>query len=149
MNSVTDKSIYNAKKGQMDISYMKRLLRYWQKGSSNTGKLVQDMKKQIQSKYIKSKQIYKKMFILNRRVMQVKVTMYFNFVSMRLPSQPLLLLLSHFSRVELCATPSKAAHQATPSLGFFRQEYWSGLPFPSPMHESEKWKWSRSVVSDS
>ena len=26
---------------------------------------------------------------------------------------------------------------------------WSGLPFPSPMHESEKWKWSRSVVSDS
>ena len=32
---------------------------------------------------------------------------------------------------------------------FSRQEHWSGLPFPSPMHESEKWKWSRSVVSDS
>ena len=30
-----------------------------------------------------------------------------------------------------------AAHQAPPSLGFSRQEYWSGLPFPSPMHESE------------
>ena len=30
-----------------------------------------------------------------------------------------------------------------------RQEYWSGLPFPSPTHESEKWKWSCSVVSDS
>ena len=29
------------------------------------------------------------------------------------------------------------------------QEYWSGLPFPSPVHESEKWKWSCSVVSDS
>ena len=42
-----------------------------------------------------------------------------------------------------------AAHQALRSLGFSRQEYWSGLPFPSPMHESEKWKWSRSVVSDS
>ena len=41
-----------------------------------------------------------------------------------------------------------AAHQAPPSLGFSRQEHWSGLPFPSPMHESEKWKWSRSVVSD-
>ena len=27
--------------------------------------------------------------------------------------------------------------------------HWSGLPFPSPMHESEKWKWSRSVVSNS
>ena len=53
----------------------------------------------------------------------------------------LLLLLSHFSRVWLCATPETAAHQAPLSLGFFRQEHWSGLPFPSPMHESEKWKW--------
>ena len=42
-----------------------------------------------------------------------------------------------------------AAHQALPSLGFSRQKHWSGLPFPSPMHESEKWKWSRSVMSDS
>ena len=33
--------------------------------------------------------------------------------------------------------------------GILRQEHWSGLPFPSPMHESEKWKWSRSVVFDS
>ena len=39
-----------------------------------------------------------------------------------------------------------AAHQAPPSLGFSRQEQWSGLPFPSPMHGSEKWKWSCSVV---
>ena len=44
--------------------------------------------------------------------------------------------------------PQTAAHQASPSLGFSRQEHWSGLPFPSPMHESKKWKWSRSVVSD-
>ena len=50
----------------------------------------------------------------------------------------LLLLLSHFSHVRLCATPETAAHQAPPSLGFSRQEHWSGLPFPSPMHESEK-----------
>ena len=42
-----------------------------------------------------------------------------------------------------------AAHQASLSLGFSRQEHQSGLPFPSPMHESEKWKWSRSVVSNS
>ena len=60
----------------------------------------------------------------------------------------LLLLLSHFSRVRLCATPEMAAHQAPPSLWFSRQEHWSGLPFPSPMHESVKWKWGRSVVSD-
>ena len=61
----------------------------------------------------------------------------------------ILLLLSRFSRVRLCATPWMAAYQPPPSLGFSRQEHWSGLPFPSPMHESEKWKWSRSVVSDS
>ena len=40
------------------------------------------------------------------------------------------LLLSHFSRVQLCGTPEMAAHQAPPSLGFSRQEHWSGLPFP-------------------
>ena len=45
--------------------------------------------------------------------------------------------------------PMTAAHQAPPSLGFSRQEHWSGLPFPSPMHESEKWKWSHLVVPDS
>ena len=50
----------------------------------------------------------------------------------------LLLLLSRFSRVRLCATPWTAAYQAPPSLGFSRQEHWSGLLFPSPMHESEK-----------
>ena len=61
----------------------------------------------------------------------------------------LLLLLSRFSRVWLCATLETAAQQAPPSLGFSRQEHWNGLPFPSPVHESEKWKWSRSVMSDS
>ena len=36
------------------------------------------------------------------------------------------------SRVRLFATPSTAAHQAPPSMGFSRQEYWSGVPSPSP-----------------
>ena len=49
----------------------------------------------------------------------------------------LLLLLSRFSHVRLCATPEMATHQAPMSLGFSRQEHWSGLPLPSPMHESE------------
>ena len=35
----------------------------------------------------------------------------------------------------------EAAHQAPPSLGFSGQEHWSGLPFPSPMHESEVAQW--------
>ena len=50
----------------------------------------------------------------------------------------LLLLLSRFSRVHLCAAPETAAHQAPLSLGLSRQEHWSGFPFPSPMQESEK-----------
>ena len=48
-----------------------------------------------------------------------------------------LLLQSHFSRVRLCVTPETAAHQALPSLGFSRQEHWSGLQLPSPLCESE------------
>ena len=44
---------------------------------------------------------------------------------------PLLLLLSRFSLVRLLVTPWTAAHQAPHSLGFSRQEYWSGLPLPS------------------
>ena len=43
-----------------------------------------------------------------------------------------MLLLSLFSRVRLCATPQMAAHQAPLSLGFSRQDHWSGLPLPSP-----------------
>ena len=52
----------------------------------------------------------------------------------------LLLLLSRFSRVQLCATPETAAHQAPLSTGFSRQEYWSGLPFPSPIQHIDKHK---------
>ena len=40
------------------------------------------------------------------------------------------------SRVRLLATPWTAAHQAHPSMGFSRQEYWSGVPLPSPDHNS-------------
>ena len=41
------------------------------------------------------------------------------------------LLLSRFSRVQLFATPWTAAYQAPPSMGFSRQEHWSGVPLPS------------------
>ena len=61
-------------------------------------------------------------------------------VQMGLCANVLLLLLSRFCRVRLCATPEMAGHQAPLSLAFSRQEHWSGLPFPSPMQESEKWK---------
>ena len=45
--------------------------------------------------------------------------------------------------------PIDSSPPGYPSLGFSRQEHWSGLPFPSAMHESEKWKWSHSAMSDS
>ena len=54
------------------------------------------------------------------------------------------LLLSRFSRVRLCAAAETAAHQAPLSLGFSRQEHWSGLPFPSPINA---WKWKVKVKS--
>ena len=44
----------------------------------------------------------------------------------------LLLLLRRFSHVRLCETPWTAVYQAPPSLGFSREEYWSGVPLPSP-----------------
>ena len=44
----------------------------------------------------------------------------------------LLLLLSHFSHVQLFATPWTVAHQAPPSMGFSRQEYQNGSPCPPP-----------------
>ena len=52
------------------------------------------------------------------------------------------------SCLTLC-DPIDGRPPGSPSLGLSRQEHWSGLPFPSPMHENEKWKWRRSVVSDS
>ena len=69
--------------------------------------------------------------------------------SLIVPPTMYMLPSSCFSRVRLCATPWTAAYQDSPSMGFSRQEHWSGLPFPSPMHDSGKWKWSHSVVSDS
>ena len=47
-------------------------------------------------------------------------------------------MIISISCIQLFATLWTVAHQASLSLGFSRQEYWSGLPFPSPMHESEK-----------
>ena len=41
-------------------------------------------------------------------------------------------MLNRFSLVQLFVSPWTVAHQAPLSTGFSRQEYWSGLPFPSP-----------------
>ena len=41
--------------------------------------------------------------------------------------------MKSLSHVQLLATPWTAAHQAPPSMEFSRQEYWSGVPLPSPL----------------
>ena len=58
--------------------------------------------------------------------------------------------MKSLSHVRLFATPWTAAHQAPPSMGFSRQEYWSGLPLPSPslpLASSKLWQvttWDQS-----
>ena len=59
------------------------------------------------------------------------------------------------SRVRLLATPWTAAHQAPPSVGFSRQESWSGVPSPSPLHPFTIWQiyalcttWPRLTFSE-
>ena len=46
-------------------------------------------------------------------------------------------MLSHFGSVRLFATPWTVAYQAPPSMGFSRQEQWSGSPFPSPGDQTQ------------
>ena len=58
-----------------------------------------------------------------------RISLWYLNVSDSYPFLALLLLLSHFSRVRLCVTPWTAAHQAPLSLGFSRQEHWSGCQF--------------------
>ena len=43
------------------------------------------------------------------------------------------------SRIRLLATPGPVAHQAPPSMGFSRQEQWSGVPLPSPTRHVQNW----------
>ena len=49
------------------------------------------------------------------------------------------------SRVWLFMTPWSAAYQAPPSMGFSRQEYWSGVPLPSPSWSLESGKWVQNI----
>ena len=77
---------------------------------------------------------------LSKKQESFQKNIYFCFIDYTKAFVLLLLLLIHFSCVRLCATPQMAAQQAPLSLGFSRQEHWSGLLLPSSMHESEKCK---------
>ena len=52
------------------------------------------------------------------------------------------------SHVQLLATPRTAAYQALPSMGFSRQEYWSGVPLPSFLHNSHTLKLSCQFTNE-
>ena len=65
-------------------------------------------------------------------VLQPSSCCVMNVQSFCLPSASFLKRVKSLSRVRLFATPWTVAYQAPPSMGFSRQEYWSGLLFPSP-----------------
>ena len=50
----------------------------------------------------------------------------------KLADNLIIVKVKSLSHVRLFATPWTVAYKASPSMGFSRQEYWSGLPFPSP-----------------
>ena len=58
------------------------------------------------------------------------ITITANSLHLQLMTPRIASVLNHFSRVRLCATPWTVAHQAPLSMGFSRQEYWSGVPCP-------------------
>ena len=66
----------------------------------------------------------------NKRLLLIKEARYLKKFTAFLCTQQQQVKL--FSRVWLFTTPWTRAHQAPPSMEFSRQEYWSGLPFPSP-----------------
>ena len=55
-------------------------------------------------------------------------------------------VLSHFSHVQLFVTPWTLVHQAPLSMRFFRQEYWSGVPLPSPLTNLDSILKSRDIT---
>ena len=61
--------------------------------------------------------------------------------SHRKRNSTLLIIATAAKSLQSCSTlcdPIDRSPSGSPSLGFSRQEHWSGLPFPSPKHESEK-----------
>ena len=54
--------------------------------------------------------------------------------------------MKSLSRAQLLATPWTAAHQAPPSMGFARQEYWSGVPSPSPLTHLQRRFWDSPML---
>ena len=67
---------------------------------------------------------------INRLEMLAKV--YIGILSLKVVEEEFHLKVKSLSRVQLFVTPWTLAYQTSLSMGFSRQEYWSGLPFPSP-----------------
>ena len=74
---------------------------------------------------------------LNRNITKVFLSCPLS-PSLQTPCPPEMLLLSHFSHVRLLVTPQSVAYQAPPSVGFSRQEYWTGVPLPSPARDAKR-----------
>ena len=78
--------------------------------------------------------------ILQARTLEWVAISFSNAWTWKVKAKPL-------SHVQLLATSWTAAHQAPPSMGVSRQEHWSGVPFPSPMHmDSSLWVSKRGTL---
>ena len=78
--------------------------------------------------------------VLKKKTLSLKFQNHFKTPGQHFPNlfEILVVLLrkmKSLSRVLLLATPWTTAYQAPPSMGFSRQEYWSGVPLPSPSPE--------------
>ena len=80
--------------------------------------------------YLFSSQKYQEAELLDHMVVLILIVFFFFFSSTRLLLQPI--FLHPHAHVVSHVTPWTAARQAPLSMDFSRQEYWSGLPFPSP-----------------
>ena len=65
-------------------------------------------------------------------ILQARTLEWVAFPSLMHESEKWKVKVNSLSRIRILATPWTAAHQAPPSMGLFRQEYWSGMPLPSP-----------------
>ena len=77
------------------------------------------------------------------REMQIKTTVRYHLMPVRMAAikKSAAAAAAAAKSIQSCLTlcdPIDGSPPGSPSLGFSRQEHWSGLPFPSPMHESEK-----------
>ena len=84
------------------------------------------------------KQYYSLLYPAKKEILRSDGGLHYQATLTNLPRDSGKVKVKSLSRVRLFGTPWTVAYQAPPSMEFSRQEYWSGLPFPSP-ETQERW----------